>query len=94
MSDERDARPEGQGAERKFLSAGAILGIGGAGLLAIFMAQHTDKVRLDFLAWHFTWPVWLLCLVSAVLGALVWFAAGVVRRHRRRVARRAARRGD
>jgi uncharacterized integral membrane protein len=87
-------RLEGQAEERKFLSFGAILGIGGVGLLAIFMAQNTEKVRLDFLAWHFTWPLWLLCLVSALLGAVVWFAAGVLRRHRRRVARRAARRGD
>ena len=94
MSDGPELRPEGQAQERKFLSFGAILGLGGAGLLAIFMAQNTDDARLDFLAWHFTWPLWLLCLVSALLGAVVWFAAGVLRRHRRRVARRAARRGD
>lgn len=93
MTDEPE-RPEGQAQERKVLSFGAILGIGGAGLLGIFMAQNTDDTRLDFLAWHFTWPLWLLCFVSALLGAVVWFAAGVVRRHRRRVARRAARRGD
>ena len=93
MAYEQDEGP-GDQQERKFLSFGAILGIGGTGLLVVFMAQNTEKVRLDFLAWHFTWPLWLLCLVSAVLGAIVWFAAGVLRRHRRRVARRAARRGD
>jgi uncharacterized integral membrane protein len=94
MAYEQDTGSGDQQQERRFLSFGAIAGIGGVGLLAIFMAQNTEKVRLDFLAWHFTWPLWLLCLVSAVLGAIVWFAAGVLRRHRRRVARRAARRGD
>jgi uncharacterized integral membrane protein len=94
MAYEQDERSESPRQERRFLSLGAILGVGGVGLLATFMAQNTDKVRLDFLTWSFTWPVWLLCLISAVAGAVVWFAAGVVRRHRRRVARRAARRGD
>ena len=32
-------------------------------------------------------------LAAAVLGALVWFGLGVVRRHRRRVERRQERRG-
>lgn len=56
------------------------------------MLQNTDKVRLDFLIWSFTWPVWLLTIVSAVLGALVWFGLGVIRRHRRRKQRRHNRR--
>jgi uncharacterized integral membrane protein len=37
------------------------------------MLQNTESVRLDFLFWSFTWPLWLLTLASAVLGALVWF---------------------
>jgi uncharacterized integral membrane protein len=42
--------------------------------------------------WHFTWPVWLLTIISAVLGAFVWFGLGVIRRHRRRKERRQDRR--
>jgi uncharacterized integral membrane protein len=49
-------------------------------------------VTLDFLVWSFTWPLWLLVLVSALVGALIWLGLGVLRRHRRRVARREARR--
>jgi uncharacterized integral membrane protein len=61
------------------------------GLLLIFMIQNTERVRLDFLFWKFTWPLWLLTITSAVLGALVWLGLGVMRRHRRRKARRQAR---
>jgi uncharacterized integral membrane protein len=58
----------------------------------IFMLQNTEDVTLDFLAWSFTWPLWLLILASAVFGALVWLGLGVLRRHRRRKARREDRR--
>ena len=55
------------------------------------MAQNTQDVTLQFLFWSFTWPLWLFTLVTAALGAFVWIGLGVLRRHRRRVARRAAR---
>ena len=58
----------------------------------IFIVQNTDDVKLDFLFWDFTWPLWLLTIVSALLGALVFFGLGVMRRHRRRKERRADRR--
>jgi uncharacterized integral membrane protein len=77
---------------RRHLTGGAIASISGVGLLAIFMLQNTDDVKLDFLFWDFTWPLWLLTLVSAVVGAFVWFGLGVLRRHRRRVERRQDRR--
>jgi uncharacterized integral membrane protein len=78
-------------AEGRRLGGGAIASLTGVGLLVIFMIQNTERVRLDFLFWHFTWPLWLLTVVSALLGALVWFGLGVMRRHRRRVERRQAR---
>jgi uncharacterized integral membrane protein len=56
------------------------------------MVQNTEDVELNFLFWDFTWPVWLLTIASALLGALVWFGLGVVRRHRRRKERREERR--
>ena len=80
-----------EGAGRR-MSGGAIASITGVGVLVIFMLQNTEDVTLDFLFWSFTWPVWLLSLVMALLGALVWFGLGVLRRHRRRVARRHDRR--
>ena len=56
------------------------------------MIQNTERVRLEFLFWTFTWPLWLLTMASALLGAIVWFGLGVMRRHRRRKERRRARR--
>ena len=83
-----DAVTEKHGAR---LGGGAIASLAGVGALVIFMVQNTEDVTIKFLVWDFTWPVWLLILVSAVIGALVWFGLGVLRRHRRRVARREAR---
>ena len=75
------------------LSGGAIASLGGIGALLVFMVQNTNDVRVHFLFWSFSWPVWLLILVSALIGAFVWFGLGVMRRHRRRKERRADR-GD
>ena len=79
--------------DRNRLSGGAIASLGGVAVLLIFMIQNRDDVRLDFLAWGFTWPLWLVTLVSALVGALVWFGLGVVRRHNRRKERREDRHG-
>ena len=73
------------------LSGGIIATLAGGGLLVVFMLQNRQDVTLDFLFWGFTWPLWLFTLVDAMLGAIVWIGLGVLRRHRRRVARRAAR---
>jgi uncharacterized integral membrane protein len=70
------------------LSGGAIVSIIGVALLVIFMIQNTEKIRLHFLVWHFTMALWLFTLITALVGALVWFGLGVIRRHRRRRARR------
>jgi uncharacterized integral membrane protein len=56
------------------------------------MLQNTDDVTVEFLVWEFTSPVWLLALVAALVGALVWLGLGVLRRHRRRKGRREDRR--
>ncbi len=80
---------DGQGFRLGF---GAIASLAGGGLLLIFILQNTQDVRLDFLSWHFTWPLWVLVIVSAALGAVLWLGLGVLRRHRRRKERRQERR--
>jgi uncharacterized integral membrane protein len=74
------------------LGGGAIASLTGLGALIVFMVQNTDDVTVKFLVWDFTWPIWLLTLVAALIGAMVWFGLGVLRRHRRRKERRASRR--
>jgi uncharacterized integral membrane protein len=74
------------------LGGGAIASLTGIGLLIVFMIQNTEDVTLDFLFWSFTCPIWLLTLVTALVGAAAWIGLGVLRRHRRRRARREDRR--
>jgi uncharacterized integral membrane protein len=81
----------GGASDRAGLSRGLVTTLIALGLLAVFVAQNRQDVTLTFLVWSFTWPLWLFTLIAAALGALVWIGLGVLRRHRRRVARRAAR---
>jgi uncharacterized integral membrane protein len=73
------------------ISGGLIATLVGGGLLVVFMVQNTDDVTLKFLFWSVTVPLWLFTLVVAVLGSVVWIGIGILRRHRRRKARRDAR---
>lgn len=77
---------------RARLSGGAIASGTGIAALLTFMLQNTDDVWVSFLVWDFTLSVWLLTLTSALVGAVIWFGLGVLRRHRRRKERREARR--
>ena len=65
------------------IGGGVIASLVGIGALMIFMIQNTQEIRVHFLFWHFSWAVWLIVLVAALLGALGWFGGGVVRRYRR-----------
>ena len=80
--------PGGSGGARGRLGGGAIAALVGVALLGVFMVQNREKVTLHFLVWNFTWSLWVFTLVIAVVGALVWFGLGVMRRHRRREKRR------
>jgi len=88
MSQQDATRPDS-----RRLGGGAIASLSGLAVLVIFIVQNTEDVRFKFLAWSFTWPLWLYTIVVALFGALVWFGLGVMRRHRRRKARREDRRG-
>lgn len=88
-----DNRSGSTGGRARPLGAGTIAALTGGGLLAIFMIQNTEDVRIDFLFWDFTWPLWLYTFVIALVGALLWVGLGMLRRHRRRKARREDRRG-
>jgi uncharacterized integral membrane protein len=85
-------QPSGQQPDGRKLSGGAIASLGGVAVLLIFIIQNREKVRFHFLFWSFAWPLWWYTILTAVFGALVWFGLSVMRRHRRRVERRAARR--
>jgi uncharacterized integral membrane protein len=82
---------QGQQAGQRF-SGGAIASLTGLAVLLIFIIQNRQDVKIDFLFWSFTWPLWLYTIVTALFGALAWFGLGVIRRHRRRKERRENRR--
>jgi uncharacterized integral membrane protein len=67
-----------------------------AGLIALallaFVLQNTESVTLHWLFWSFSWPLWLLLVVTIVLSLVAGQIMLMWRRHRRRVARRDARR--
>ena len=69
-----------------------------AGLIALaliaFVVQNRGPVKLTWLFWGFSWPLWLLLVGTIVLSLLAGQLMLMLRRPRRRVARRAARRGD
>ncbi len=52
------------------LSGGAIAMLSGLGVLALFMVQNTEDVRVSFLLWDFRWPVALMTRNSATA---IWF---------------------
>jgi len=89
MTQQREAQqaPPAQPAHRRF-GGGAIASAVGLAFLATFIIQNRQDVKLDFLWWSFTWPLWIYTIVSALFGALVWFGVGVMRRRRRRKERR------
>lgn len=70
------------------LGGGAIATIGGVAALVVFMLQNREQANLNFLMFEVTWPLWLVILLSALLGALIWFGLGVVRRRSHRKERR------
>ncbi len=82
------SQQDGGGQSGGRLGGGAIASIGGLAVLVLFVVQNTEDVRFKFLWFSFTWPLWLYTIVVAVFGAIVWLGIGVMRRHRRRVARR------
>ena len=55
--------------------------VGLTAVAALFVFQNTNEARFDFLWFNFTWPLWVMLVVFAVVGALVMRWAG--RRRRR-----------
>jgi uncharacterized integral membrane protein len=60
----------------------AVLGV----LALLFVFQNTDTVSFEFLWLTFEWPLWIMLLVFAAVGAVVFWGAA-----RRRRSRKAAR---
>ena len=60
------AQPTAAGPDTRKLGAGAIATIAAGGVLLVFIIQNREDVQIDFLAWSFTWPLWLYTIVVAL----------------------------
>jgi uncharacterized integral membrane protein len=67
---------------RRWLLWGAIA------VLAIVALQNSQTVEIKFLTINFSAPLIVALLVAALLGAMIGYAAPVLRRHRRDERRR------
>jgi uncharacterized integral membrane protein len=76
----------------RFVMPGIVAAIAVA--LGAFVVQNRGPVKLAWLLWSFSWPLWLLLVVTIGLSLVADQVLLVLRRHRRRVTRRAVRRGD
>lgn len=60
---------------------------GPPGLIALaallFVLQNTDTAKFDFLWFTFEWPLWIMLVVFAAVGAVVFWALARRRRARR-----------
>ena len=83
MAEEPDGRPDS-----RRVSGGVVATLVGLAILLIFVLQNTTVIEFRFLFLRFGWPLWLYTIATALVGALVWFGLGVIRRHRRRRQRR------
>ncbi|MBV8160909.1 MAG: DUF1049 domain-containing protein [Acidimicrobiia bacterium] len=93
MSTSRTPEQQPGAPERAGPGRGALAALSGTALLLIFMLQNTQDIPVHLLFWHATLPVWFIIFGSALVGALVWVGAGIVRRHRRRTAASRSRQG-
>jgi len=59
-----------------------------------FVLQNREPVEISWLFWSFSWPIWLLLVITIVLALIAGQMLLMLRRHRRRKARREARRDD
>ena len=85
MQVSRDRGPDNTGLYVK-VGVAAVLLI----LLLLYVFQNTVKVPVNFLFFDFVWPLWLIILVSLVIGALIGMLVSTLLARRRRKARRRA----
>ena len=81
MADDRSARQDGSDKSR--VSSGLVGMLVLAAALVVFILQNTQDVKVDWLFFDGTLPLWLLLLVTAIAGALLAEVAGWLLRRRR-----------
>ncbi|MEP7202818.1 MAG: LapA family protein [Ilumatobacteraceae bacterium] len=73
-----------QGAKRNRFRAGLIFGTIVTIAAVLLIAQNGESAQLDWIAFHFRMPLWILLILTAAAGAIVWELIKVGWRHGRR----------
>jgi len=73
------------GGDREYKEGGVSFGLIVAGIVAIaFVAQNSNTTDVSFLFFNATVPLSVVIIISMILGALLAWTAGVIRRRRKR----------
>jgi uncharacterized integral membrane protein len=54
-----------------------------AALFLRFLVDNSETQTVSFLWWDWSSPLWLILIISAVIGVVVWEMASYLRRRRR-----------
>ncbi len=82
---QRDRGPASQGYGK--LIAAAVVAI----IILIFILQNTRDLQFSFLFWDFTWPAWLMLVITLLIGFVIGFlVSALLRRRKKREMRRRA----
>ena len=82
--------PSRSGPSAARLALGTAVGAIAVAVVA-FVAQNRHPVKLNWLVWSFSWPLWLLLVVTIGLSLLAWQLLVLVVRFRRRRSRSGSR---
>ena len=61
-----------RGARRNRFRAGVLFGIIVTIAVVLLIVQNGESAQLDWVGFHFKMPLWILLVLTAVAGAIVW----------------------
>ena len=65
--------------------AGVVVGVVVTIAIVLLIVQNGESAQLDWLMFHFKMPLWILIILTAVAGAIVWELVKVGWRRSRRI---------
>lgn len=80
VNDDRDAATENDAVDlvRRYGLPVVLIVVG-----VLFVVQNTARTQFNFLWFEFDWPLWIMLVVFAAIGAVIAWAVGLRRRARK-----------
>jgi uncharacterized integral membrane protein len=80
VNDDRDAATENDPVDlvRRYWLPVVLIVVG-----VLFVVQNTARTQFNFLWFEFDWPLWIMLVVFAAIGAVIAWAVGLRRRARK-----------